>query len=72
MMAKRKLQRSYKVIKYKYGKEIEFSAENQPITWVELQEILKKEFAGWPAENLLVMAMGPCSLIVGTDDKQTK
>ena len=71
-MAKKKPRKKYKVINYKYGKEIEFLAQNQPINWAELKKIVEKEFAGLPDENLLVMTMCPCPLIVGEDDKQTK
>lgn len=62
----------YRIRKYIYGKEIEIDPEHQPISWKDLEEIVKKEFAGEPIGDLLVLVLGPCLLTVGTDDKQTE
>ncbi len=51
-MAKRKLQRSYKVIKCEYGKEIEFLNENGLVSVAQVKKAIAKEFPGYPEKDL--------------------
>lgn len=69
---KSKARKKYDVKNFKFGKEIRFFVENQPINWLEFKEIVEKEFADFSDEDLLILDLDNCSLIVGTDAKQTK